>query len=148
MRTGKLAISRGHQLAEPPHLSLVPAAIEPMPEPAAPSSPDYHLVHDRLTSLERLARLHQQGALSAEEFQAEKLVILGLPAEEYVLREAAPVHFVPAAPRAPQRGPSLVGRMLSWPFLLFSLAAGLAFSYVSQPEATTRFFAQIARYFA
>ena len=150
MRTGKLAISRGHQLAEPPHLSLVPAAPEaaPLPAPSAPASPDYHLVHDRLTALERLARLHEQGALSAEEFQAEKLLILGLPADEYVLREAAPVHFVPAAPRQPQRGPSLVGRMLHWKFLLFSLVAGLGFSYLSQPEATTRFFEQIARYFA
>ena len=149
MRTGKLAISRGHQLAEPPHLSLVPAAPEPRrSEPAAPASPDYHLVHDRLTSLERLARLFEQGALSAEEFQAEKLLILGLPADEYVLRDAAPVHFVPAAPRAPQRGPSLVGRMLSWKFLLFSLVAGLGFSYAAQPEATIRFFEQLGRYFA
>ena len=56
MRTGKLAISRGHQLAEPPHLSLVPAAPGPA-APAPPASPDYHLVHDRLTALERLARL-------------------------------------------------------------------------------------------
>lgn len=145
MRTGKLAISRGHERAEPPHLSLVPAVA---PEHPAPASADYHLVHDRLTSLERLSRLHEQGALSAEEFQAEKLLILGLPADEYVLRDTAPVHFVPAEPRPPQRGPSLVGRMLSWPFLLFSLVAGLGFSYVSQPEATLRFFAQTARYFA
>jgi hypothetical protein len=148
MRTGKLAISRGHQLAEPPHLSLVPASPEPAPEPPAPASPEYHLVHDRLTALERLARLHEQGALSAEEFQAEKLLILGLPADEYVLREAAPVHFVPAVPRRPQRGPSLVGRMLNWKFLLFSLLAGVGFSWVSQPEATIRFFEQLARYFA
>lgn len=142
MRTGKLAISRGHQMAEAPHLSLVPAAASV--EHPAPASPDYHLVHDRLTSLERLARLHQQGALSAEEFQVEKLLILGLPADEYVLRDAAPVHFVPAAPR---RGPSLIGRMLNWKFLLFSLCVGLGFSYLSQPEPTLRFFAQIGRYF-
>lgn len=149
MRMGKPAISRGHQLAEPPHLSLVPAAAAPQPaEPAPPASPDYHLVHDRLTSLERLARLFEQGALSAEEFAAEKLLILGLPADEYVLREAAPVHFVPAAPRGPQRGPSLVGRMLSLRFLALSLVAGLGFSYASQPDATLRFFEQIGRYFA
>lgn len=146
MRTGKLAISRGHQ-ADAPLLSLVPAALEAAPqiEHPAPASPDYHLVHDRLTSLERLARLHGQGALSVEEFQAEKLLILGLPADEYVLRDAAPVHFVPVAPR---RGPSLVGRMLNWKFLLFSLAVGVGFSYVSQPEATVRFLDQIGRYFA
>lgn len=142
MRTGKLAISRGHQVAEAPHLSLVPAAREA--EHPAPASADYHLVHDRLTSLERLSRLFEQGALSAEEFQAEKLLILGLPADEYVLREAAPVHFVPAR----QRGPSLVGRMLNWRFLLFSLVAGIGLSFAAQPEATLRFLEQIGRYFA
>jgi hypothetical protein len=145
MRMDKPAISRGHQLAEPPHLCLVPAVSQPA-EPAPPASPDYHLVHDRLTSLERLARLFEQGALSAEEFAAEKLLILGLPADEYVLREAAPVHFVPAQPRRPQRGPSLVGRMLSWRFLALSLVAGLGFSYASQPDATIRFFEQLSRY--
>lgn len=147
MRMGKPAISRGHQLAEPPHLSLVPAAPKPA-GPPPPASPDYHLVHDRLTSLERLARLFGQGALSAEEFAAEKLLILGLPADEYVLREAAPVHFVPAQPRRAQRGPSLVGRMLSWRSLGMGLIAGLGFSYASQPDATLRFFEQLARYFA
>jgi hypothetical protein len=72
MRTGRLSISRGHQLQgtpdgpAPPQLSLVP---QPAPaEPAPPASPDYHAVHDRLTSLERLTRLFELGALSAEEF--------------------------------------------------------------------------------
>ena len=143
IRTGKLAISRGHARPEPPHLSLVPAeATHPVP-----ASPDYHLVHDRLTALERLARLHEQGALSAEEFQAEKLLVLGLPADEYVLREAAPVHFVPAAPRQPERGPSLLGRMLSWQFLLISLIAGIGFSFAAQPDETLRLIEQIGRYF-
>lgn len=147
MRTGKLAISRGHQIGDPPHLSLVPAEAAPPPEPAPPATADYQLVHDRLTALERLTRLHDQGALSAAEFAAEKLLILGLPADEYVLREPAPVHFVPAEPRRPQRGPSLLGRMLSGKFVIFSLAAGLAFSLVAQPDATLRFFDQTLRYF-
>lgn len=149
MRTGKLAISRGHQLADPPHLSLVPAepAVVPAPvaEPAAPASPDYHLVHDRLTALERLSRLHDQGALSADEFAAEKRLILGLPADELVLRESAPVHFVPAEPRRRQSGPSLIGRMLSWRFLLFSLVMGVGFSFAAQPDETIRFFDQTLR---
>jgi hypothetical protein len=148
MRTGKLAISRGHQLSEPPHLSLVPEADMPRPEPGfAPASPDYHLVHDRLTSLERLIRLFDQGALSAEEFAAEKMLILGLPADELVLRDAAPVGFVPARPRRPRRGPSLVGRMLSWKFLALSLVVGLGFSYGTQPDETARFFDQFLRFF-
>jgi len=147
MRTGKLAISRGHQMPQPPHLSLVPETHvpAPVPEHAPPATPDYHLVHDRLTALERLSRLFEQGALSAEEFAAEKGLILGLPADELVLREAAPVHFVPALPRRPQQGPSLLGRMLSWKFAALSLVAGLAFSYGTQPDETVRFFDQILR---
>jgi hypothetical protein len=147
MRTGKLAISRGHTMSEPPHLALVPAEPLPVRAPEPPASPDYHLVHDRLTSLERLTRLFEQGALSAEEFTAEKLLILGLPADELVLRDAAPVHFVPAEPRRPQPGPSLVGRMLSWKFLALSLVVGLGFSYGTQPDETVRFFDQILRSF-
>ena len=154
MRTGRLSISRGHQLqgepvAHPPQLTLVPQPAEPIaasvstPHQAPPASPDYHLVHDRLTALERLTRLFELGALSVEEFAAEKALILGLPAEELVLRDPAPVGFVPAAPRRPARGPSLLGQMLGWKFLLFSLAVGLAFSYAAQPAQTSRLFEQI-----
>ena len=138
MRTGKLAISRGHQAAEPPHLTLVPAV------PQAPASPDYHAVNDRLTALERLTRLFEQGALSAEEFQAEKALVLALPADELVLSQPAPVHFVPAR----SHSPSLLGRMLNWKFLSFSLVTGLGFSYAAQPEATFRTVEQLSRYFA
>ena len=116
-----------------------------MPRTGPPASPDYHAVHDRLTSLERLTRLFELGALSAEEFAAEKALILALPADELVLREAAPVHFVPAAPRRPRRGPSLIGRMLNWKFLLFSLVVGLGFSFAAQPSETQRFLDQILR---
>jgi hypothetical protein len=152
MRTGRLSISRGHQLqgipeapVAPPQLALVPQPAPP--EPAAPVSPDYHAVHDRLTALERLARLFELGALSVDEFAAEKALILALPADELVLREAAPVHFVPAAPRLriQARGPSLIGRMLGWKFLLFSLFVGLVFSFVAQPNETQRVFDQVLR---
>lgn len=143
MRTGKLTIGRGYQTAEPPHLSLVP--VGPEPEHAPPASPGYHLVHDRLTSLERLTRLFEHGALSADEFAAEKLLILGMPADEPLLREAPPVGFVPAEPRAPRRGPSLVGRLLSWRFLLFSLVMGLGVSFAVQPDETIRLFDQALR---
>jgi len=148
MHRGKLSISRGHELQgppeppAPPQLTLVPA--RPVAEPV---TPDYAAVHDRLTSLERLTRLFELGALSAEEFAAEKALILALPADELVLREAAPVHFVPAAPRERirARGPSLLGRMLSWKFLLFSLVVGLGFSYATQPNETQRLLDQILR---
>src|SRR3954451_17975403 len=139
MRTGRLSISRGHQLqgepvAIPPQLTLVPQPAESGPalvsvlEQAPPATPDYQLVHDRLTSLERLSRLLETGMLSAEEFAAEKALVLGLPGDELVLSTLAPIGFVPAAPRRrTDRGPSLLGRMLGWKFLLFSLIAGLAF---------------------
>jgi hypothetical protein len=145
MRTGKLAISRGHTMSEPPHLALVPA--EPLREAEPPVSADYQIVHDRLTSLERLTRLFEQGALTVDEFAAEKMLILGLPADELVLRDAAPVHFVPAEPRRPQPGPSLVGRMLSWKFLALSLVLGFGLSFGTQPDETIRFFDQIGRAF-
>ena len=159
MRTGRLSISRGHQLqgepvAIPPQLTLVPQPAEPRPAPvsvleqALPATPDYHLVHDRLTSLERLTRLFQLGALSAEEFAAEKALVLGLPADELVLRMPAPVSFVPAAPgRRPERGPSLLGRMFGWKFILLSLVAGLGLSYAAQPNQTAHLFQQILRLF-
>ena len=151
MRTGRLSISRGHQLQgapegpAPPQLALVPTPAETPP----PQSPDYHAVHDRLTSLERLARLFELGALTAEEFAAEKALILALPAEELVLRDPAPVHFVPAAPRQRIRahGPSLIGRMLNWKFVLFSLLVGVGFSFAMQPNETTRLFEQTLRLF-
>ena len=159
MRTGRLSISRGHQLqgepvAIPPQLTLVPQPAEPRPAPvsvleqAPPATPDYQLVHDRLTSLERLTRLFEIGALSAEEFAAEKALVLGLPADELVLRTPAPVSFVPAAPRRrPERGPSLLGRMFGWKFILLSLVAGLGLSYAAQPNQTVHLFEQILRLF-
>jgi hypothetical protein len=114
---------------------------------APPASPDYHLVHDRLTALERLNRLFELGTLSAEEFAAEKALILSLPVDELVLRTPAPVGFVPAAPRRTARGPSLLGRMLGWQFILFSLLAGLAFSFATQTRETTHLFEQFLRIF-
>lgn len=141
MRTGKLAISRGQPSSEPSHLALVLARDAPASAPAPPR-PD--LVEHRLTSLERLTRLYEQGVLTADEFIDEKALILGRRAAEHV-EGAAPVHFVPGAPRAPQRGPSLVGRMLGWRFALLSLVVGIAFSFAIQPDTTSRFFTQLWR---
>ncbi|TMJ18893.1 MAG: hypothetical protein E6G92_03450 [Alphaproteobacteria bacterium] len=99
-------------------------------------------MHDRLTALERLTRLHESQFLSAEEFAAEKALILALPADEILLCEPAPAR----SEREPHaRGPSLIGRILGWKFLLFSLSAGLAFSYAAQPGMTARFLDQSLR---
>jgi hypothetical protein len=142
MRTGRLRISRGHQEAvreTPPPLMLVPA--EPSPAPSSPpATPDYQIVHDRLTALERLTRLFELGALSAAEFASEKALILAMPTDELLLTAPAPVGFVPAAPRAPARGPSLLGRMLHWKLLAFSVVVGLALSWFVQPSETRHLF--------
>ena len=139
MPTGKLAISRGHQRAE----AAQPAAAGP----GMPVSPEYLLVNDRLSALERLTRLFEQGALSAEEFATEKAIILRLPADELVLREPAPVSFSPASPSRRARGPSLLGRMLGWWLLPIGIVAGLALSFASQPGETVRFFDEALRLF-
>ena len=142
MRTGRLNISRGHpevgtEETPPPHLALVPQVAEfaHLSEPAR--APDLDTVEARLTALERLVRLYEQGALSIEEFAAEKLLILGEQPK------VMPVHFVPAEPRGRPRGPSLLGRMLSWQFLLLCLLAGIGLTYATQPEATNRLASQV-----
>ncbi|MFN3944884.1 MAG: hypothetical protein ACK4K7_08135 [Allosphingosinicella sp.] len=167
MPTGRLQISRGHERGDAPHaegprLRLVGAG-EPPPAPAAPAPPevaaepapapapatlDYHLVHDRLTALERLSRLHEQGALSSDEFAAEKAAILRLPAEELVLRAPAPTQEPARRPDriARPRGPSLLSRLFSWKFLPVGAAAGLALSWYAQPRETVAFLEQAARY--
>ena len=75
------------------------------------------------------------------------MLILGLPADELVLRDAGAGRLCPRRAAPPRRGPSLLGRMLGWKFILFSLVAGLGFSYATQPVQTTRLFEQILRLF-
>ena len=144
MPTGKLAISRGHGVgasaAPKRRLSSADgasAARRSAPrsgaEEQAPIAPEYKPVHDRLSALERLARLRDLEILTEEEFLAEKAHILGHQAEELVLNE-------PLLATETARGPSLLGRMLSWKFVPVGLAAGIALSYASQPTETTRFF--------
>ena len=159
MRTGRLAISRGHRAGEVPppvpRLVLVPRSADvPKPKsrparppaaPAVPPSPEYHLTHDRLTALERLARLHKQGMLSAEEFAAEKAVILSLPPDELVLTAPAPGPIPSAGPRASPAGPSLLGRLFGWPLLPVGLVAGIGLSFASQPRETWRFAEDLLR---
>lgn len=140
MRTGRLNISRGYPpegTDDAPHLALVPSAVEADRVSAEAPASDLQAVNERLTALERLVRLYEQGALSVEEFAAEKMLILG------DLPRVAPVHFVPAEPRRARRGPSLLGRMLSWQFLLLCVVAGIGLSFATQPEASTRLVTQL-----
>ena len=116
MGARKLIISRGNSAESRPAPAPVPA----------PPTPEYHLVHDRLTALERLDRLHRKGALSAAEFAAEKEAILSLPAEELPL-------LAPAAARRPH-APSLAGRLLDWRLLSVGIVAGLALGLATLPQ--------------
>ena len=134
---GKLSISRGHQrdeeLLAPPRLSIVARGEPAVPMPPPSMSPLYQPVHDRLTALERLARLHATGALSDAEFAAEKALILERHPDELVLNE-------PLVAAEPAPGPSLLGRLFGWRLLSVGLLAGVALSLASQPEETSRFF--------
>jgi hypothetical protein len=155
MRTGTLGIRRGHQIGDDlpasPRLSVVPRCAEPpmpdaadQPPPPRLGSPEYHAIHDRLTALERLARLFEQGALTQAEFAAEKAALLSVPADELILVE--PVAASPAVPAAiPPRRPSLLGRLFAWRLVPVALAAGLLFSFASQPQETMRFFDEALR---
>lgn len=145
----KLTISRGHELpiegaaragkrtAEPgPAKPARAEAGRPVPLPSA-----HGLVHARLDALERLTRLFEQGALSAEEFAAEKATILRLPADERAFRDFA------AGRRPPQgaAGPSLLGRLLNLKLLLAGLGVGIGVSYAVQPGETLNYLDQALR---
>ena len=159
MRTGKLSISRGYQFgdgaAPAPRLVLVPRSADPPPPPkparaagaaaAVAVSEEYRSAHDRLTALERLARLAKQGALSADAFAAEKARVLNHAADELVLREPAPLDPIATSPPPrPARGPSLLAR-LSWRLLPVGLVGGLGLSFASQPQETLHFFDEALR---
>jgi hypothetical protein len=153
-------------LIVPREESAPPAAPVPVVQPSAspafvppaPVLPEYHVVHDRLTALERLARLRDEGALTAREYAAEKAIVLGLPADELVLREprkaVAAEEAAPAAPAEPEGeamvlqpdlGPPLIDRFAGWKLLPVGLGAGLALSYASQPRETARFLEDLFR---
>lgn len=122
-----MIISRGNGVVAD---AKAPARAEARPATpkAANDAPaaDFHLVHHRLVALERLSALFEKGALSEEEFAAEKALVLRLPAEELVLRSAMP-------PPAPRR-PSLLGRLVDWKLLAVGTLAGLGLSFYSDPQ--------------
>ena len=121
-------ISRGYR-------SESEAAPADVPEPAPPQSIDYHLVHDRLSMLERLTALRTAGTLAEEEFRLEKERILALPGEELVLR---PADTRPAA------APSLFGRLLNWKLLALGVLLGLATGLFARPEKGIGLLGQLA----
>src|SRR5688500_11358753 len=132
MPTGRLNIARGHELQQARYAP--PLVVEPEP-PAPAAEPSWSPQHfqpieDRLTALERLARLHREGLLSPEEYAAEKALLRG---GDEAIAALAP---------APARGPTLLGRIVRWPVLAIGLAAGLALAATSQPAASRGLFDQ------
>ena len=138
MHGPKLIISRGipahaaspaRDSGQRPRPELVRTAPPPRaPERAlaAPSAAaDYHLVGQRIDALERLSLLRDIGVLTPEEFAAEKALVLSLPAEELLLD----TDLIP-----PPRGPSLLGRLLSWKLLVVGALAGLVVSAYTAPQ--------------
>ena len=139
MPAGKLMISRGMPSAaeaapirlEPePKLRAVPSEPEPPRTAAAPvrrdgPAPDYQLVHFRLEALERLSLLRDKDALSAEEYEAEKSLVLRLPADDLEQMQESIL---------PPRGPSLLGRIFGWKLILTGLIAGLGFVVFTAPQ--------------
>lgn len=92
-------------------------------QPAGPA-PDINMVHYRLAALERLSLLRDKGALSQDEFAAEKALVLRLPAEELMLEPEA---------AARPRGPSLLGRLFSLKLLAAGAAAGICVTAFTAP---------------
>ena len=129
MQARRLVISKGIETGQPiaPRRAPTPPPPRPQAAPAATPEPaaDLHLVHHRLVALERLTALHEKGVLSAEEFAAEKALVLRIPAEELMLE---PAHALPP------RGPSLLGRLLNPKLIAAGVVAGLALSAYTQPQ--------------
>lgn len=147
MRTGRLSIARGFPAPdfpeEPVRLALVSAAA------AASSAPILTdalvAVHARLDALERLTRLCEAGALTIEEFLAEKAAILGHPRSALLEPRAEgepPISFAPAGPR----GRSLLSR-LGWTILPLGLVGGLVLAALTQPEMATQIWQEGLRLF-
>jgi hypothetical protein len=150
MPIGRPAISRGFPSSE--H-SEEPVRLE-IVEPAAASSPppivgeSLAAVNARIEALERLTRLCEAGALTVDEFMAEKALILGHPQSNLAGsedRSSGPITFHPAtAEAAPRR--SLLGR-LGWFILPLGLAGGLGLAALTQPDAAARIWQEALRLF-
>jgi hypothetical protein len=132
MRTGKLSISRGHELlrdraapAPCPEAPVRPVSFTPCRETG-----ELHRIQVRLNALERLTRLVEQGAISLDEFKLEKSLVLRLTGEELLLTSPAP------PPPPPERSAPLAARMPRWTILLAAPLLGIAaFLWAAPAEA-------------
>ena len=146
MGEGRLSISRSRERDETPapdpvrRLSIVARGDPASRLGRVRVSPLYRPVNDRLAALERLACLHRQGALSDEEFVAEKVALLRRDPEGLVLNE-------PLLDHEPPEGTSLLEGLFGWRLIPIGVFAGLVLSYLSQPRETVHFFGDVLSLF-
>ena len=138
MRTGKLSISRGHELLRerpaPVDVSVA-QAVRPVSFTPSRETGELHLIQVRLNALERLTRLVEQGTISLDEFKLEKSLVLRLTGEELLLTKAAPPppHSAPLASRAPR-----------WALVLLAPLIALGATLWAAPTETLAWFELLA----
>jgi hypothetical protein len=133
MRTGKLTISRGHEI-----LARLERGVEtdgPVSFQPAAAVTEIERLHLRLAAIERLARLVEQGILSHQEFREEKALVMGLTGEELLLTEVAP--------EVASSRPSLAGRLLHWRIVAALGVAGLTWLWMAEPEGSAALLASL-----
>jgi hypothetical protein len=131
MRTGRLTISRGHELLR--DRAAPEAGVEPPVRPVSftpcRESGELHRIQVRLNALERLTRLVEQGAISLDEFKLEKSLVLRLTGEELLLTS-------PVAPPPPEPAALPVARLRPWRILVAAPLLGIAaFLWAAPAEA-------------
>ena len=136
MRTGKLSISRGHELLRE-RSAPVEAPVRPVSFTPSRETGELHLIQVRLNALERLTRLVEQGTISLDEFKLEKSLVLRLTGEELLLTKAAP-------PAAPQASAPLVARVPTWTLVLLAPVVALGTSLWAAPAETLAWFELLA----
>jgi hypothetical protein len=128
MRTGRLSISRGHELLRE-RTAPVEAPVRPVSFTPSRETGELHLIQVRLNALERLTRLVEQGTISLDEFKLEKSLVLRLTGEELLLTKAAP-------PAARQPSAPLAARVPRWTLLLFTPLVALGATLWAAPAET------------
>ena len=134
MRTGKLTISRGHELLRE-RAAPAEAPVRPVSFTPSRDTGELHLIQVRLNALERLTRLVEQGTISLDEFKLEKSLVLRLTGEELLLTKAAPA-TPPSAPLASQAP--------RWALVLLAPLVALAATLWAAPTETLAWFELLA----
>ena len=138
MRTGRLSISRGHEIAERRSAARLAPEAQAAPVSFRPAhATKIELIETRIAALERLSRLVEQGVLTLDEFRIEKSL---------VLRHTGGSFRSPAARPVPIPGKSLAVRLFHWRLLWLAPPATLSFSYWLRPDDTLAWLSDLIRF--